>query len=67
MRCIRCGRDHNGMYGQRCEDCWAIGQAAIGIVGIPYVSGLGERRPRKKAQPQHPDFAALLRGSFVKM
>jgi len=55
------------MYGQRCEDCWAIGQAAIGIVGIPYVSGLGERRPRKKAQPQHPDFAALLRGSFVKM
>ena len=69
MLCIRCSRFHNGIYGQRCEDCWSIAQAATGIVGIPYVSGLGlgERRLKKQSKPQHPDFAALLRGNFVKV
>lgn len=67
MFCIRCGRGHNGVYGQRCEDCWALAQAATGIIGIPYLSGLGERRPTKKAEPQHPDFVALFRSNFVKV
>ena len=67
MLCIRCGQVHNQLYGQRCENCWALAQAATGIVGVPYLSGLGERRPRKKAEPQHPDFAALVCGKIVKM
>ncbi len=68
MLCIRCGRCHNGTYGQRCENCWALAQASTGIVGVPYLSGLGEQRLKKKADPQvNPDFAAILSGSFVKM
>jgi len=66
MLCIRCGKSHNGTYGQRCEDCWSIGQAATEIIGIPYVSGLGERR-RKKKIILHPETAALLCGNFVKI
>jgi|GEM_PF-5604962 len=66
MRCIRCGREHNETYGQRCEDCWALGQAAIGIAGIPGLSGLsGNHRPIKESVPNHPDFAAMLRGEIV--
>ena len=26
QRCLMCGREHNGTYGSRCEDCYAICQ-----------------------------------------
>ena len=67
MRCIKCGRIHNGTYGQRCEDCWAVGQVAVGATaGIPGLSGLsGDFRPEKETIPSHPDFAAIARFGVV--
>jgi hypothetical protein len=68
MRCIRCGKEHKGIYGQRCEDCWAIAQFAVSSAeshGVPYVSGLGELRPRTNDRPSDPDVAALVSGAFA--
>ncbi len=65
-KCIRCGKNHNGLYGQRCEDCWSLAQADVGEpVGIPYLPGLGERRPLRQPVSNNPDFGAMLRGGFV--
>ena len=65
MQC-KCGTEHNGLYGSRCEDCWAEAQnGAGGPHGIPYVSELGERRPRRTVLPNNPDLLALVSGGVL--
>ena len=65
MRC-KCGSEHNGIYGSRCENCWADAQdKTTGPHGMPYLSGLGERRSRTTSPPSDPDFFALVNGGIV--
>ena len=61
-----CGRElTNDTYGQRCEDCWASQQACPDRPnGIPYLSGLGERRPIK-ASCYSDDLVSLFAGGLA--
>jgi len=66
MRCSQCGARHNGTYGSRCEDCWADAQVGDDRPqGTPYLSGLGEWRPRRTVLPSNPDLFSLVMGGVV--
>jgi hypothetical protein len=34
MKCKVCNADHNGVYGERCEDCYAVGQHQVDLMQI---------------------------------
>ena len=61
-KCIRCGTLHVGIYGGRCEDCWALAQRAVFSAdshGVPGISGFRESNNRQA----DPDIAAIARGA----
>lgn len=40
-KCRKCGKEHNGIYGELCEDCWANVQQDLLLPGairsdVPY-------------------------------
>ena len=62
--CIRCGAEHKGVYGGRCEDCWALAQRAVFSAdshGVPNVSGFRESTPNNRQVD--PDIAAIANGA----
>lgn len=70
----KCGKEHNGTYGTRCEDCW-VDESAICVRGgpdsvlditiekMPRPEKMGPKRPRKKA-PIKPATAAMKEKMF---
>lgn len=55
-RCSMCGLEHNGTYGSRCEDCYAICQ--------DYQRPCGMQTQRRKANGEMVPLVEQTQGTF---